>query len=55
MPEKPDPFEMLFRAKWNVPQAAEAAGLLACEESWSLMKETFRKWCSEHEPDYMGS
>jgi len=39
-----DPFEMLFHAKWNVPQAAEAMGLPACEASWRQVKEEFRQW-----------
>ena len=42
--QKIDPFDMLYRAKWNVPRAAEALGLPACEESWELVKQQFRKW-----------
>jgi len=47
-----DPFEQLFRAKWNIPQAAVALGLTPCEESWKFVKREFRRWCSEHGPDY---
>ena len=54
MSTQPDPLEMLFRAKWNVPQAAEALGLPACEVSWSLVKQTFRRWCTEHAADFTG-
>jgi hypothetical protein len=39
-----DPFEMLFTARWNVPRAAEALGLVACEESWDRVKVEFRQW-----------
>jgi hypothetical protein len=39
-----DPFEMLFTARWNVPRAAEALGLVACEESWERVKVEFRQW-----------
>jgi hypothetical protein len=39
-----DPFEMLFTARWNVPRAAEALGLVACEESWEHVKVEFRQW-----------
>ena len=40
----PDPFEMLYTARWNVPRAAEAMGLPACEASWEEVKEQFRQW-----------
>jgi hypothetical protein len=40
----PDPFEMLFTARWNVPKAAEAMGLPSNEESWARVKEEFRQW-----------
>jgi hypothetical protein len=42
--QQPDPFEMLFTARWNVPRAAEALGLPACESSWEEVKEQFRQW-----------
>jgi hypothetical protein len=44
----PDPFQMLFTAKWNVPQAAEALGYRACKESWEEVKELFREYCKSH-------
>ena len=37
--------EMLFRAKWNVPQAAAHCGL-TCKE----MKITFNEYCRFHKP-----
>ena len=40
-----DPYQMLFSAKWNVPQAAEALGLTACEESWDFVKQNFKEYC----------
>jgi len=52
MPEKPEPFEMLYRAKWNVPQAAEALGFPACEQSWTWVKQAFKDWCITNRPDY---
>ena len=45
---KPDPFQMLFTARWNVPQAAEALGYRACKESWEDVKMLFREYCKEH-------
>jgi hypothetical protein len=39
-----EPFDMLYRARWNVPRAAEAMGLPACEASWEKVKEQFRQW-----------
>jgi hypothetical protein len=44
------PMMMLFTAKWNVPQAAEALGLPACSDSWDEVKEMFRGFCKEHPP-----
>jgi hypothetical protein len=41
----PDPFDMLFRAKWNVPQAAQAMGYEANERVWEEVKVAFRDWC----------
>ena len=49
---EPDPYLMLFSAKWNVPQATQAMGLPACTESWELMKEGFREWCKTHPAVY---
>jgi len=42
------PMIMLFTAKWNVPQAAEALGLPACKESWEKVKDLFKVYCREH-------
>ena len=39
--------EMLFRAKWNVPQAAKHCGL-----SQKEMKITFNEYCNFHLPTY---
>ena len=47
-----DPFDMLFRAKWNVPQAAEAMGLSACKESWEEVKILFAEWCVQQPQVY---
>jgi hypothetical protein len=41
---QPEPFEMMFTARWNVPQAAEAMGLPASEDSWEEVKQQFRQW-----------
>ena len=39
-----DPYDMLFRAKWNIPQAAAALGLPTNVESWEQVKKDFREW-----------
>ena len=39
--------EMLFTAKWNVPQAAAHCGL-TCKE----MKITFNEYCRFHKPSW---
>ena len=39
--------EMLFRAKWNVPQAAKHCGL-----SQKEMKITFNEYCNFHGTNY---
>jgi hypothetical protein len=44
MPSDVDVFQMLYCARWNVPRAAEAMGLPACEASWEQVKKEFRKW-----------
>ena len=51
MPTNPDPYQMLFTAKWNVPQAAEALGLVACEDSWDQVKQDFSEFCRVNPPD----
>ena len=40
--------DQLFKAKWNIPQAAKAMGLEAKEESWLKTKEMFSQYCKEH-------
>ena len=46
----PDPYQMLFTAKWNVPQAADALGLPACESSWDFVKREFAEYCVVNAP-----
>ena len=50
--ETPDPFDMLFRAKWNIPQASAAMGKVPCEESWEEVKIAFREWCTRQPKTY---
>ena len=47
----PDPLQMLFTAKWNIPKAAEALGLVACEDSWEQVKRDFSEFCRVNPPD----
>jgi hypothetical protein len=54
MSKQPDPFEMLYRAKWNIPKATEAIGFPANEASWLEVKVAFRDWCVANGPDYEG-
>jgi len=51
--EAPDPYEQLFRARWNVPRAAKEMGLPACEDSWEKVKVLFREWCKLNPVDYV--
>jgi hypothetical protein len=44
-PKTRESMEMLFSAKWNVPQAAEHCGLTVKE-----MKITFNEYCQFHKP-----
>ena len=46
-PETRQSMEMLFTAKWNLPKAAENAGLTNKE-----MKITFNEYCAFHPPTY---
>lgn len=39
--------EALFRAKWNLPKAAEHCGMTTRE-----MKHIFREYLKYHQPDY---
>jgi hypothetical protein len=47
-----DPFDMLFRAKWNIPQASLALGKVPCEESWEEVKILFREYCAKTPKTY---
>ena len=40
--------EMLFTAKWNVPQAAKH-----CKLTEKEMKITFNEYCAFHEADFI--
>ncbi len=46
-PETRKAMEMLFKAKWNVPQAAKYCGLSNKE-----MKITFNEYCNFHNLTY---
>ena len=46
-PETRQSMEMLFASKWNLPKAAENAGLTNKE-----MKITFNEYCVFHTPTY---
>ena len=45
--ETREAMEMLFSAKWNLPQAAEH-----CKLTHKEMKITFSEYCAFHEPTY---
>lgn len=47
-PETRKSMEMLYSAKWNVPQAAANCGLTTKE-----MKITFNEYCLLHPPTYV--
>lgn len=38
---------MLFRAKWNIPQAVVAMGLAATEDNWRSTKKRFADYCHQ--------
>ena len=42
-PATREAMEMLFTAKWNLPKAADHAGL-----TWKEMKITFNEYCQFH-------
>ena len=46
-PQTRESMEMLFKAKWNVPQAAKNCGLTVKE-----MKITFNEYCALNPPTY---
>jgi hypothetical protein len=39
---------MLFTARWNIPQASKHLGKVPAEESWEETKIEFRQYCVEH-------
>ena len=43
--------DMLYRAKWNVPQASVAMGMVNTESSWQQTMEMFRGYCLERQVD----
>ncbi len=45
--ETREAMEMLFSAKWNLPQAAKH-----CRLTHKEMKTTFREYCALHDADY---
>ena len=47
-PETREAMEMLFCAKWNLPQAAKHCNLTRKE-----MKITFNEYCNLHSPTYI--
>lgn len=38
--------DMLFRAKWNIPQAAQSLGMVNTEKSWEAVKGLFSDYCT---------
>lgn len=44
--------EMLFRAKWNIPQATEAMGMTATEGDWQVVMDRFRDYCRQRPIEY---
>ena len=46
-PETRVAMEMLFSAKWNLPQAAKH-----CNLTYKEMKITFNEYCNFHPPTY---
>ena len=46
-PETREAMEMLFSAKWNLPQAAKH-----CNLTYKEMKITFNEYCNFHLPTY---
>jgi hypothetical protein len=43
--------DMLYRAKWNIPQASVAMGMVNTESSWQETMEMFLKYCLERRVD----
>ena len=46
-PETREAMEMLFSAKWNLPEAAKH-----CNLTYKEMKITFNEYCNFHQPTY---
>ncbi len=46
-PETRESMEMLFSAKWNLPEAAKH-----CKLTHKEMKITFNEYCNFHQPTY---
>ena len=46
-PETRESMEMLFSAKWNLPEAAKH-----CKLTHKEMKITFNEYCNFHDTDY---
>ena len=46
-PETREAMEMLFSAKWYLPQAAKH-----CNLTYKEMKITFNEYCNFHQPTY---
>lgn len=42
---------MLYCAKWNIPQASVAMGMVNTENSWRQTMEMFRGYCLERRVD----
>jgi hypothetical protein len=47
-PETREAMEMLFSAKWNLPEAAKH-----CKLTHKEMKITFNEYCNFHQPTYI--
>lgn len=39
---------MLFTARWNIPQASQHLGKTPSAESWAETKVVFRQYCVDH-------
>ena len=43
--------DMLFRAKWNIPQACQHVEWVNAESQWSEMKILFQEYCKTRQPE----
>lgn len=48
-PEYEKAMDLLFRARWNIPQASNALGMVNTESSWEAVKIIFRDYCIARE------